>query len=234
MNSKEKGNVLVIGNSGVGKSTLINAVLGEKVAKTNFGSKGVTYNITPYENDEIDFRIIDTIGFEPSFFKERKAIKSIRTWQKFAEEKGCSNNKINVIWFCVEGTSGKLFPKAIEDMVRATKIWKSVPIIVVITKSYSTTDRVNNIEMVKNVFKEKKELNDRLECIIPVVASVFTVNNDVLVVPEGIMELIDETNRVMPEGLKAGEKDLFDYKLKRKRALVQRQINIFLYLTGRI
>ena len=37
-----KGNVLVLGNSGVGKSTLINAVIGDDIAKTSFGTRGTT------------------------------------------------------------------------------------------------------------------------------------------------------------------------------------------------
>lgn len=44
-----KGNVLVIGNSGVGKSTLINAVLGEQVAKTSWGTEGTTKELKIYE-----------------------------------------------------------------------------------------------------------------------------------------------------------------------------------------
>lgn len=65
----ERGNVLVIGNSGVGKSTLINAVLGDNRAKTGWGTRGMTPKLEIYESKEIPFRIIDTIGFEPAFWR---------------------------------------------------------------------------------------------------------------------------------------------------------------------
>lgn len=53
----KRGNVLVIGNSGVGKSTLINAVLGEEKAKTGWGTEGTTNYLEIYESDEIPFRM---------------------------------------------------------------------------------------------------------------------------------------------------------------------------------
>ena len=62
------GNVLVLGNSGVGKSTLINAVLGEDRAETGYGTKGTTSELGIFESDRINFRLIDSIGFEPDFF----------------------------------------------------------------------------------------------------------------------------------------------------------------------
>lgn len=42
------GSVLVIGNSGVGKSTLINAVLGEDQAKTSASTEGTTKRLEIY------------------------------------------------------------------------------------------------------------------------------------------------------------------------------------------
>lgn len=78
----ERGNVLVIGNSGVGKSTLINAVLGEDSAKTGYGVSGTTDTLEIYESERISFRVIDTIGFEPTFLKEQKAIHAIKNGQK--------------------------------------------------------------------------------------------------------------------------------------------------------
>lgn len=215
----ERGNVLVIGNSGVGKSTLINAALGEERAETGWGTKGTTKELVIYSSEKIPFRIIDTVGFEPSFIKERQAINSVKTWSKSSAKKGHEDNQINVIWFCVDGAARKLFSKAIQDLSKATSMWETVPVIVVITKSYSVPERAENIEMVNNAFAKQKRYSKNLRKVIPVVASTFVLNDSAYAAPEGITELIDATNELMPEGIMASETDIAAFKLNRKRVM---------------
>lgn len=216
-----KGNVLVIGNSGVGKSTLINAVLGDERAVTGYGTAGTTKELSIYECESVPFRVIDTVGFEPSFIKETMAINSVKKWSRESAKKGKTDTQINVIWFCVEGTSGKLFPKSISNLSRATSMWPSVPVIVVITKSYAIPDRQKNIDLVHNAFATQKRYAKNLKKVIPVVASTFILNDNAYAPPEGITELIDVTCELMPEGIKAAQTDIANFKLSRKRAFSQ-------------
>lgn len=217
--TEERGNVLVIGNSGVGKSTLINAVLGDERAESGWGKKGTTKELAIYDSKNIPFRIIDTVGFEPSLIKEFMAISAVKKWSKDSAKEGHEDNQINVIWFCVDGTSSKLFPKTLKNLSRATSMWVTVPVIVVITKSYSVPDREKNIEMVNSAFAEQKGYLKNLRNVIPVVASIYVLNDNAYATPEGITELIDATNELMPEGIKAGEIDIAAFKLNRKRAM---------------
>lgn len=223
----ERGNVLVIGNSGVGKSTLINSVLGEDVAKTGYGIAGTTDVLEIYESEKLPFRVIDTIGFEPTFIKEQKAINAVKKWSKESTKEGKTDNQINVIWFCVDGTSSKLFPKAIQSLSRATDMWETVPVVVVITKSYSLPERKENIKMVQSAFATQKKYSKNLKEIIPVVASIYELNETTYVPPEGITELIDVTNELMPEGIKAGANDITTFKMKRKRGFAQSAVGGF-------
>lgn len=215
----EKGNVLVIGNSGVGKSTLINAVLGQECAVTGYGTEGTTKRLTLHSSENVPFRIIDTIGFEPSHFKLRQAIGAVRKWSKKSAKESGEDTQINVIWFCVEGTSSKLFSETIKNLSKATSMWKSVPVIVVITKSYSIPERERNIQLVHNAFARQKRYSANLRGVIPVVADTYEINSDTLVPPDGISELIEMTNELLPEGIQASRKDIDSFILSRKRAL---------------
>lgn len=215
----ERGNILVIGNSGVGKSTLINSVIGEECSPTGWGTTGTTSKLSIYESDKVPFRIIDTIGFEPAFWGSMKAINAVKKWSKNSVKEGNQDSQINVIWFCVDGTAAKLFPKTIQDLSKATSMWESVPVVVVITKSYAIPDREKNIEMVNNAFATQKRFSNNLRKIIPVVASTFVLNDTAYAPPEGIVELINTTNDLMPEGIKAGQQDISAFILARKRVM---------------
>ncbi len=215
----DRGNVLVIGNSGVGKSTLINAVLGEERTETGWGSKKMTKELAIHNSEKLPFRIIDTVGFEPALIKSLQAINAVKKWSKASAKAGHKDNKINVIWFCVEGTSSKLFPKSLKDLSRATSMWESVPVIVVITKSYSEPEREQNIEMVNNAFAKQKRYGKNIRKIIPVVAATYVLSDNAFAPPEGITELLAATNELMPEGIRASETDLATFKLNRKRAM---------------
>lgn len=229
-----RGNILVIGKSGVGKSTLINAVLGKNCAKTGWGTTGTTVELEIYEgNEELSFRLIDTIGFEPSLLKEHQAINAVRKWAKDSAKEGQEEKEIHVIWYCIEGTSSKLFERDINSMIKATKIWKSVPIIVVITKSYSEEEQTKNVGMVQQAFSKKMHIQNRLKDIIPVVAESYKINQNIIVPQCGVIELIDVTNNLLDEGKRAGKKDIKNFKLKRMRAFAQ-SISVFSVTSGAV
>ena len=54
-------NVLVIGKSGVGKSTLLNAIFRENLASTGSG-RSITQNTTQYSNENCPLTIYDSKG----------------------------------------------------------------------------------------------------------------------------------------------------------------------------
>ncbi len=217
----KQGTVLVIGNSGVGKSTLINAVLGHDVAKTDVGTKGTTTRLEIYESDQVPFRIIDSVGFEPSPIKTRAAIHAVKKWCKNALKNEGENTNINAIWVCVDGSAGKFFPETIKNISKALALLKSIPVIVVITKSVSLPDREKNIQTIKTAFELVKDAPKDIKAIIPVVASPYIIDDTTYVPPIGITELIDCTNEQMPDGIRIMEEELNKFKLNRKRFLAQ-------------
>lgn len=196
------------------------------MAVVGYGITGTTKELSIYESHKIPFRVIDTVGFEPSFIKEMQAINAVKRWSKNSAKEGMEDSSINVIWFCIDGTSSKLFPKTIKDFSRAISMWPSVPIIVVITKSFSTLERDRNIKMVHSAFATQKRYYKNLRDVIPVVASTYMLDENTYVAPSGITELIDVTNNLLQEGIKAAYDDISTFKLSRKRALAHSVVGI--------
>lgn len=214
----EKANVLVMGNSGAGKSTLINSVFNFERAAVGDGD-AVTEKMTIYETDEANFRVIDTKGLEYGLLAQIKTKNSIKKWSKDSVKKNNEDKYIHIIWYCVDATSKRVFGKSLDSIKNVARMWKNVPIIIVLTKSYSETETAGNISMVKKCldkYKDNKYLN--VVDIIPVVAHQFTINNETIIPPIGVDKLVEKTNDIMPEAFKINKESVFDFSLRMKRA----------------
>lgn len=83
LKAREKSvKILVTGLTGTGKSTLINAMMGNIVACAEFGPKPVTskpIEVHKGEYEEIRIKVYDTAGFGDSTISEKKILKNIST-----------------------------------------------------------------------------------------------------------------------------------------------------------
>ena len=165
--------VIVIGKSGVGKSTLINGILkleGKKIAETYVGRIG-TKEATLYINKKVPFlRIIDTRGIE--FDKKYgptqilKKTKEIINNQKLGNKLPCNeegqienednekkyNNYISCIWYCVSNNG--MDPQEYEILKGLNDGQDILPIIVVYTNALNS-EKIKNVRIeVQNKFRD--------------------------------------------------------------------------------
>ena len=215
------GNVLVIGSSGIGKTTLIKTVLGSDMTVSRADTPKGGERLEVYESLSVPFRIIDAHDMGKSFLSRQLSIRAVKGWSKQNALDGNTDNDINVIWFCVEGKSRKLIRQQLADLSRATDVWRSVPVIVVITKSYAASEREDNIALAKELYARTRRRSNNLKAVIPVVASTYQLDSSTFVAPEGIPELIDATNEALPEGIRAAEDDIASFSLKRRRSVAR-------------
>lgn len=219
MADNDFGNVLVIGSAGIGKSTLIRAVLGSDV---RVSAQGIGDNrLEVYESLSVPFRIFDAHDMGSSLLSRQRAKRAISRWSKANALDGDASNDINLIWFCVEGKSRKLIRQQLADLSSATDVWRSVPVVVVITKSYASLEREDNIALVEQAFGRRRRRARCLRAVIPVVAEPYQLDERTFVAPTGIPELIAVTNEALPEGIKVVGDDIASFSLKRRRAVAR-------------
>ena len=181
--SDDKINVLLLGNSGCGKSTLINAFLGREEAETGAGF-AVTKNIEVYESSELPFRMIDTVGFEYGLFKQYRIKRDLAKFSEDSVKNREAKKFIHVIWYCIAGTAKRIDIEDLNYIKSVVSSWHGVPIIFVITKSYSEIEMEENKAIAHdavvayNAKHPRSPLN--VKAIIPVVAKEYEISKDVI------------------------------------------------------
>lgn len=130
----KKPNILVAGMTGVGKSSLINMIFGEGVAKVGTG-KPVTQKIAIYESDDTAVRIYDSKGYE---FGEKEDAEFYKDVVGLAKNPSDEDKKVHLVWYCISCSNGRVTDydlKAIKEFHSA-----GIPVAVIFTKAELTSE----------------------------------------------------------------------------------------------
>jgi uncharacterized protein (DUF697 family)/GTP-binding protein EngB required for normal cell division len=140
-----KPNILIIGGTGVGKSSLINKIFGKEVSKVS-NIKPETRGINTYTHKDVV--LLDTEGFELGSDKnlifEEKIIAEIEK-----RKKGDEKNQIHLIWHLISASSERVTDYDVNLFNKLESF--GLPVAVVFTKSdIANQDSMNN--MVKRLY----------------------------------------------------------------------------------
>lgn len=208
-------NIIVAGKTGVGKSTLINAVFRDNLAETGMG-KPITSHMRKITKKDVPLSIYDTRGFELG--KEVQAeVKQevIETINKGLATKDI-NEAIHCIWYCINTASNRIEPEEIEwlrELSQGNQITQ-VPIIIVLTQSFSK----KNAQAMRTAL-----LDENLDVIqiIPVLAEDYEIEDLGIAKSYGLDVLIQVMEEALPDELMDTLQNVQIASLQAKKARAQ-------------
>ena len=188
-------NILVIGSTGVGKSTLINSVLkleenSENYAKTGYGEPVTLGEPKFYISEKVKgLKLWDSQGIDKSGYNIGELKKSVTNLINTNAENNNPDNFIHCIWYCV---SGHRFEQIERDfLIELMKIYhdETLPIIIAYTQCKTEED---GEKMKKEIEKICKEQNREIEIILVLAkdAKVGRKENPTIVPSYGIDNLL--------------------------------------------
>lgn len=144
-------NLVIMGKTGAGKSTLINAVLDENLAPTGSG-QAVTKENKVYSKTVLlplgiesmpgqygmvgrKINLYDTVGLEMDSNLTRKTLENIRQFIVMAQ-KSEKDKDITLVCFCVNCRSSR-FEKYELELIRELSVEYEIPFVIAITQCYS-------------------------------------------------------------------------------------------------
>lgn len=201
---KDKLNVLIIGGTGVGKSTLINTVFGKEVAKVGDGAP-VTQKIQKFEKDGLG--IYDSKGLEkddPSIVEDLKILLDEQKQKEVSEQ-------IHIAWLCICEATRRVEPleKKLYDLLKQYDF----PTIVVITKAMQNkNDKGEKFdEIVKNELKATEVIRVRA------IETKLDDDEENILKPLGVEDLIDKSYVLLSEAQRnaLARKQIYDRDMKK-------------------
>lgn len=164
----DKLNIVVMGKTGAGKSTLVNAVLDEDLAPTGTGqavtrknqvySKNLLLPIGKADEKTGQYGMVgkilnlyDTVGLEIDSTITQKTLFEIKSFIRRAQlQEG--GNDLSLVWFCMNWRSSRLESYELQ-LIKSLSVDYEIPFMIVLTQCY--TDEEGDFEkQIKRDFPE--------------------------------------------------------------------------------
>jgi uncharacterized protein (DUF697 family)/predicted GTPase len=189
-------NLAVFGKTGVGKSTLVNAIFGRDVAQTGMG-RSVTRGLVYYRHDDEFLGLYDSEGFETGTAGDA-IVAGLRA--VVGENRGrVSDQQIHAAWYLVRWADRR-FERAQEQFVRELSAL-GLPVILVMTQVPSRDGRPHPeaVEFARYIESLDLPLRPHGRVVLTnALADSFTGSPAF-----GLQELLDDTYLVVPEAAEA-------------------------------
>ena len=206
--NKSKLNIVLFGATGVGKSSLVNAVFGDDIVKSGVGEP-ITQFLEKIEIKSKGLTLWDTKGIEAKDYENTKEllIKDIDSGFQKAFDSNDDDEAPHVVWLCIKESSGRIEERE-HDLISIAKKF-GIPTIIVFTNTQFEEgekfceEAKNNINTQHKVF-----LNNRY---VRVNSVTYKFRNEIVPVC-GLAELLSLTEGCFSDARHNAEKQ----RLKKK------------------
>lgn len=206
-------NLAIFGKTGVGKSTLINAIFGDEVAPTGVGEP-VTKDEHLYIHRSGFLGLLDTRGLEIGKDTD-ELISELGAYLKRMREKPLAE-QIHVAWYCVRSADNRFEDTESEFIKRLDAL--GLPVVAVLTQVRSRDGEYHPdaVKLADHIADLELPIVGGRPVLVMSTADEFTGQ-----VQHGLTELVDATFRAAPEGVEAAFAAAQKVDLARKRKQAQ-------------
>lgn len=217
-------NLAIFGKTGVGKSTLVNAIFGEDVARTGIGEP-VTTAEHLYLHTSGVLGILDTKGVEIGDDSD-KILGELASFLSAMRAKPLED-QIHVAWYCVRATDRRFEETEGKFIMEVAKL--GLPVVLVLTQ-VPTADGVVH----PDVLKLAKVIEERELPIVTGRAYLTMARADDFRgdVAHGLQQLLDATFRAAPDGVASALTAAQQIDQTRKRNEAEKAIGVAVAAAG--
>lgn len=210
-------NLAIFGKTGVGKSTLINAIFGEPVAATGIGDP-VTLDSHLYLDTRGTLGLVDTRGLEIGR-DDGELIKEVTKYLKGLRSKPL-NEQVHVAWYCVRGMDRRF--EEVEATFIRTLHDNGIPVLLVFTQVPMRDGQYHPdaVELARQIEAKQLPIVGGRPFMTYAMRDQFTGQP-----PYGLMDVLQATFHVVPEAIHGALAAAQTIDLEAKHKAAQRHIN---------